>query len=49
MTDKDLTLAKAKGNAALSAKNYQEAIIYLTEEIIHDPMNHVLFSNSSAC
>ena len=49
MTDKELTLAKAKGNAALSAKNYQEAIIHFTEAIPHDPTNHVLFSNRSAC
>ena len=49
MTDKELTLAKAKGNAALSAKDYQEAIIHFTEAITHDPTNHVLFSNRSAC
>ena len=50
MTDKEFALAtKAKGIAAFSAENYQEAIIHFTEAITHDPMDYVLFCNRSAC
>jgi len=41
--------AKAKGNAAFSAKQYQDAIGHFTEAIAHDPTDHVFFSNRSAC
>ncbi|XP_074268495.1 hsp70-Hsp90 organizing protein 2-like [Silene latifolia] len=40
--------AKAKGNAAFSAKNYTEAITHFTEAINLAPTNHVLYSNRSA-
>lgn len=50
MTDKEKALeAKAKGNAAFQAKNYQEAIKHFTEAIGFDPTDHVFFSNRSAC
>ena len=41
--------AKAKGNAAFSAKNYDEAIVHFTDAITLAPTNHVLYSNRSAC
>lgn len=40
--------AKAKGNAAFSAGNYEEAIKHFTEAIVFAPTNHVLYSNRSA-
>ena len=40
---------KAQGNAAFSAKNFDEAIGFFTQGIAIDPSNHVLFSNRSAC
>mmetsp|Transcript_19087 Transcript_19087/g.44616 ORF Transcript_19087/g.44616 Transcript_19087/m.44616 type:complete len:590 (-) Transcript_19087:247-2016(-) len=50
MTDKEKALeAKAKGNTAFQAKNYEEAIKHFTEAIKHDPTDHVFFSNRSAC
>ena len=39
---------KAKGNAALQAENFTEAIQFYTEAIEKDPSNHILFSNRSA-
>lgn len=39
---------QAKGNAAFSAGNYEEAIKFFSEAIELDPLNHVLFSNRSA-
>lgn len=39
---------KAKGNAALQAENYKEAIEFYTEAIAADPSNHILYSNRSA-
>ncbi|GBO98645.1 hypothetical protein EVAR_179_1 [Eumeta japonica] len=39
---------KEKGNAALAAEKYEEAIKYYTNAIALDPKNHVLYSNRSA-
>lgn len=39
---------QAKGNAAFSAGNYDEAIKYFTEAIALDSGNHILYSNRSA-
>ncbi|GIL51593.1 hypothetical protein Vafri_7436 [Volvox africanus] len=39
---------KAKGNAAFSAGNFEDAVKYFTEAIGVDPSNHVLYSNRSA-
>ncbi|XP_054712606.1 stress-induced-phosphoprotein 1-like isoform X2 [Uloborus diversus] len=41
-------LLKDKGNSALNAGNFDEAIKYYTEAISEDSSNHVLFSNRSA-
>jgi len=50
MTDKEkAAAAKAKGNAAFQAKNFEEAIKHFTEAISHDATDHVFFSNRSAC
>merc|ERR1740117_661761 len=40
--------AKAKGNAALSAKDFTTAVEHYTEAIGHDPTDHVFYSNRSA-
>jgi tetratricopeptide (TPR) repeat protein len=39
---------KAKGNAAFSAKNFEEAIEHFTNAIELDSSNHVFYSNRSA-
>ncbi|GFR40723.1 hypothetical protein Agub_g1331 [Astrephomene gubernaculifera] len=39
---------KAKGNAAFSAGNFEDAIKFFTQAIEVDPNNHVLYSNRSA-
>lgn len=39
---------KNKGNAALSAERFEEAIAAYTEALALDAQNHVLFSNRSA-
>jgi len=50
MTDKEkAAAAKAKGNAAFQAKNFEEAIKHFTEAISHDGTDHVFYSNRSAC
>mmetsp|Transcript_76943 Transcript_76943/g.243138 ORF Transcript_76943/g.243138 Transcript_76943/m.243138 type:complete len:578 (+) Transcript_76943:71-1804(+) len=50
MTDKEKAQeAKAKGNAAFQAKNYEEAVRHFTEAIGFDSTDHVFFSNRSAC
>lgn len=40
--------AKAKGNAAFSARQFEEAIKFFSEAIDLAPTNHVLYSNRSA-
>lgn len=40
--------AKAKGNAAFSAGNFEDAIKHFSDAITLSPSNHVLFSNRSA-
>ena len=48
--DKQLAAeAKEAGNREFSAKNYSEAIKYFTVAIQHDPLEHVFYSNRSAC
>eukprot|EP00878_Enallax_costatus_P022068 GHUV01023400.1.p1 GENE.GHUV01023400.1~~GHUV01023400.1.p1 ORF type:complete len:318 (+),score=111.77 GHUV01023400.1:746-1699(+) len=39
---------KAKGNAAFSSGNYEEAVTFFSQAIEADPTNHVLYSNRSA-
>lgn len=39
---------KAKGNAAFSKGDYDEAVNWFTAAIRADPTNHVLYSNRSA-
>lgn len=39
---------KAKGNAALAASNFEEAVEHYTNAIKLDPTDHVFFSNRSA-
>ncbi|RMZ97724.1 stress-induced-phospho 1, partial [Brachionus plicatilis] len=39
---------KAKGNAALQAEKFDEAIKHYTEAIQIDSNNHILYSNRSA-
>ena len=39
---------KSKGNAALQAQNFVEAVQFYTEAINIDPSNHILYSNRSA-
>lgn len=41
--------AKAIGNEAFKAKNFEEAIKHFTVAIEHDPTDHIFFSNRSAC
>jgi len=50
MADKEqAAAAKAKGNAAFQAKDFEEAIKHFTEAISHDATDHVFYSNRSAC
>lgn len=39
---------KSKGNAALQAEKYDEAIDFYSQAISLDPSNHILYSNRSA-
>ncbi|KAG7133973.1 Heat shock protein sti1 like [Verticillium longisporum] len=39
---------KAQGNAAIAAKNFDEAVDKFTQAIAIDPTNHILYSNRSA-
>eukprot|EP00658_Telonema_sp_P-2_P011834 TRINITY_DN14532_c0_g1_i1.p1 TRINITY_DN14532_c0_g1~~TRINITY_DN14532_c0_g1_i1.p1 ORF type:complete len:596 (-),score=219.51 TRINITY_DN14532_c0_g1_i1:314-2062(-) len=41
--------AKAKGNAAFSAGNFEEAVKHYSDAIGHDASDHVFYSNRSAC
>jgi tetratricopeptide (TPR) repeat protein len=40
---------KAEGNAAFSAKRFEEAATKYTEALAHNPFDHVFYSNRSAC
>merc|ERR1712137_427282 len=40
--------AKAKGNAAMGQRNFEEAIKHYSDAIVLDSANHVLYSNRSA-
>ena len=40
--------AKAKGNAAMGQRNFEEAIKHYSDAIALDSANHVLYSNRSA-
>lgn len=48
MSNPQVDELKSKGNAALQAENYSEAIDYYTQAINLDPSNHILYSNRSA-
>eukprot|EP00747_Dinoflagellata_sp_TGD_P207760 gnl/TRDRNA2_/TRDRNA2_81294_c0_seq1.p1 gnl/TRDRNA2_/TRDRNA2_81294_c0~~gnl/TRDRNA2_/TRDRNA2_81294_c0_seq1.p1 ORF type:complete len:560 (+),score=87.35 gnl/TRDRNA2_/TRDRNA2_81294_c0_seq1:48-1727(+) len=41
--------AKERGNVAFRMQDFQGAVHYFTEAISHDPADHILFSNRSAC
>lgn len=50
MCDKTAAAAeKALGNPAFSAKKYKEAIEFYTKALEQDPLDHVFYSNRSAC
>lgn len=40
---------KALGNAAFERGDYNEAVRHFTEGLSHDPSNHTLYANRSAC
>lgn len=42
-------VCKAAGNKAFLAKNYHPAVEQYTLALTHDPVDHVFFSNRSAC
>lgn len=46
-TNPEALAAKARGNAAFSAKNFEEAVKEFTAAIELDPTDHVFFSNRS--
>ncbi|KAK9879866.1 hypothetical protein WA026_008370 [Henosepilachna vigintioctopunctata] len=48
MSSNQVIILKDKGNAALQANNFEDAIKYYSEAISYDGNNHVLYSNRSA-
>ncbi|GAM27062.1 hypothetical protein SAMD00019534_102370 [Acytostelium subglobosum LB1] len=49
MSQQQALEAKNKGNAAFTAKKFEEAVGHFTDAIALDPSNHILYSNRSAC
>merc|ERR1712137_959032 len=47
-TQLDGRRSKAKGNAAMGQRNFEEAIKHYSDAIALDSANHVLYSNRSA-
>eukprot|EP00959_Pyramimonas_sp_CCMP1952_P338148 7081420-Pyramimonas_sp.AAC.1 len=40
---------RAEGNVAFQQQEYQQAIFSFSQAILHNPFDHLLYSNRSAC